>query len=115
MGFVLGGIAFHAPERNLALPVALTVASGILLFAIDLARSGVFAYLAAGLAVHVKLILLLLGSVFPGSRLAFYLAATVVASIGSHMSGPFRHYSFVHGRVLEQGGRKRDVARAAPG
>ncbi len=105
MGFVLGGVAFHAPQRALALPMVLTVLSGIFLLAVDVARSGVFLYLAAGLAVHVKVILLVLGSVFPELRLAFYLAATVVASFSSHMSGPLRHYSFFHGRVLEQGPR----------
>ena len=105
MAIVLGGVAFHVPARAFEVPMALTIASGILLFGIDLARSGVFLYLAAGLAVHLKLILLLLGSLFPEARLAFYLAATVVASVGSHMSGPFRHYSLLHGRVLEQGRR----------
>ena len=105
MAIVLGGVAFRAPERTFALAIVLTVASGILLLAVDVVRSGVFLYLAAGLAVHLKLVLLLLGNVFPEARLAFYLAATVVASVGSHMSGPPRHYSLVHGRVLEYGGR----------
>jgi hypothetical protein len=105
MAFVLGGIGFHVPARAYAVPMAITIASGILLFAVDLARSGVFVYVAAGLAVHVKLILLLLGSVFPELRLPFTLAATVVASVASHMSGDLRHYSFFHGRVLEQGPR----------
>ena len=107
MALVLGGIAFRVPERAFAVPIVLTIASGVLLLAVDLARSGVFLYLAAGLAVHLKLVLLLLGNVFPEARLAFYLAATVVASVGSHMSGPLRHYSFVHGRALELGGRTR--------
>ncbi len=107
MALVLGGVAFRVPEPAFAIPIVLTVASGVLLLAVDLARSGVFLYLAAGFAVHLKLILLLLGNVFPEARLAFYLAATVVASVGSHMSGPFRHYSFVHRRVLEHGGPKR--------
>ena len=105
MALVLGGVAFRVPERELTVPIVLTVASGTLLLAVDVARSGVFLYLAAGLAVHLKLVLLLLGNVFPEARLAFYLAATVVASVGSHMSGPFRHYSFFHGRALEQSRR----------
>ena len=112
MAFVLGGVAFNAPGRSLALPMVLTAVSGILLLAVDVARSGVFLYLAAGLAVHLKVALLLLGVLLPEARLGFTLAATVVASIGSHMSGAFRHYSFFHGRVLEQGGKRRDDGQA---
>jgi hypothetical protein len=101
MAFVLGGVAFRAPERDFHLPIVLTVASGVLLLAIDLGRSGVFLYQGAGVAVHAKMILLLLGGLFSEARLPFYVAATVVASVGSHMSGRLRHYSFLHRRVLE--------------
>lgn len=111
MALVLGGVAFRAPEATFRVPIVLTIASGILLLAVDVARSGVYLYLAAGLAVHLKLVLLLLGNLFPEARLGLYLAATVVASVGSHMSGPFRHYSFFHGRALELGPRSR---RSAP-
>lgn len=101
MALVLGGAAFDAPERTLLLPIVLTVASGVLLLAADLARSCVFLYQGAGVAALVKLALLVLGNVFPGARLPFYLAATVVASVGTHMSGSLRHYSVVHRRVLD--------------
>lgn len=100
MAFVLGGAAFDAPERALLLPVVLTVASGVLLLAADLARSCVFLFQGAGVAALVKLGLVLLGVLFPAARVPFYLAATAVASIGTHMSSSLRHYSFVHRRVL---------------
>jgi hypothetical protein len=106
MAFVLGGAAFHPPEKAVALPLLLTVASGLLLMAVDALRTGVYLYLACGLAVYLKVALLGLGMVFPAARLELYLAATVVASIGSHMSAPFRHYSFFHRRVFEQGTRR---------
>lgn len=100
MALVLGGLAYGAPEPALAVPVVLTVASGVLLLLVDLAESCVFLYQGAGVATLVKLALVLLGAVYPAGRLPLYLAATVVASVGSHMSGRLRHYSFVHGRVL---------------
>jgi len=101
MAFVLGGIAFQVPDRAFRLPMILTVLSGVLLLAIDVGRSGVFLYQGAGVAVHAKLILLLLGVLVPEARLPFYLAATLIASVGSHMSGRLRHYSFRDRRVLD--------------
>jgi hypothetical protein len=102
MALVLGGIAWGVPDEKLHLSIVLTVASGVLLLAIDLAKSGVFLYQGAGVAALVKLALLGLGQLLPGSRLAFYLAATVVGSVGSHMSGAWRHWSFLDGKVLSQ-------------
>lgn len=100
MGLVLGGLAYGAPEAALVAPVVLTVASGALLLAADLAESCVFLYQGAGVLTILKLALVLLGALVPAGRLPLYLAATVVASVGSHMSGRLRHYSFVHRRVL---------------
>lgn len=100
MALVLGGLAYGAPEPALAVPVVLTVASGVLLLVVDLAGSCVFLYQGAGVATLLKLALVLLGALVPSVRLPLYVAATVVASVGSHMSGRLRHYSLVHGRVL---------------
>ncbi len=54
-------------------------------------------------AALLKLALLGAGELLPAARLEWYLAATVVASVGSHMPGAWRHYSFRHGRVLDPG------------
>ncbi|MBK9968975.1 MAG: hypothetical protein IPP07_30785 [Holophagales bacterium] len=56
----------------------------------------------AGVAAIVKLALVGLGWHLPESRLAFYLAATVIGSVGSHMSGAWRHYSFLDRKVAKQ-------------
>jgi hypothetical protein len=102
MALVLGGVAFRAPESELRVPIVLTVASGVGLLAVDLAKSGVYLYQGAGVAALLKLALLGLGNLFPSVRLPMYLAATVVASVGSHMSAAWRHYSFLDRRVLTQ-------------
>ncbi len=101
MGLVLGGVAYSVPEPALTSAIALTIASGLLLLGVDLWKSGAYLYQGNGVAVLLKLALLGLGALFPAARLEFYLAATAVASIGSHMPKSWRHWSFLHRRVIE--------------
>ena len=101
MGLVLGGVAYAVPQHRLDLPVALTIASGLVLLGVDLWKGGAYLVQGNGVAVLVKLALLGVGQFLPGQRLEWYLAATVVASVGSHMPRAWRHWSFVHRRVLE--------------
>jgi hypothetical protein len=100
MAIVLGGVAWGVPDEKLRHAFVLTVVSGVLLLAIDLAKSGVFLYQGAGVAALAKLALVGVGYHLPEARLAFYLAATVVGSVGSHMSGAWRHWSFLDGKVM---------------
>ncbi len=100
MGLVLGGVAFHVPEAPLRLPIVLTVASGLGLLGIDLWKSGDFLFQGNGAAVLLKLALLGAGLLLPEARLDCYLAATAVASVGSHMPRKLRHWSFLERRVL---------------
>ncbi|HVP13949.1 MAG TPA: hypothetical protein VMS88_00315 [Terriglobales bacterium] len=99
MALVLGGVAWRAPEEALQGSVALTIASGLLLLGLDLWKSGRYFVQGNGLAVLLKLGLLGLGLLLPGARLAWYLAATAVASIGSHMPKSWRHWSPLDRRV----------------
>jgi len=101
MALVLGAIPFGADFHTLRLPILLTVASGVLLFAIDLARDAAILFQGSGVAVLVKLALLGLGALQPRHRLPWYLAATLVASVGSHMPGAWRHFSFLQWRVVK--------------
>jgi hypothetical protein len=101
MGLVLGGIWLGGDFQRLRTAVAATVASGVLLAAIDLVKGPGFLLQGSGAALLLKLALLGLGNWFAGARLEWYLAATLVASVGSHMPGSWRHFSFLKGRVLE--------------
>lgn len=100
MAMVLGAIPFGAEFAALKVPILLTLASGTLLFAIDLARDLGILVQGSGMAVLLKLVLLALGALQPASRLPWYLAATLVASVGSHMPGDWRHFSFLRWKVL---------------
>lgn len=100
MGLVLGGVALGAGHDRLKAAIAVTVLSGALLFALDLAKGTTVIYHASGAAVILKLALLGLGNLVPQARLGWYLAATAVASIGSHMPGNWRHFSFIHWKVV---------------
>ncbi len=100
MALVVGGLPFGAGFEALRAPILVAVASGILLFAIDLARDLGILVQGSGVAVLVKLALLGLGALQPARRLPWYLAATLVASVGSHMAGSWRHFSFVQWKVL---------------
>ena len=101
MGLVLGGIALGGDFHRLRGAILGTVLSGALLAAIDQFKGPEFLLQGSGAALLLKLALLGLGNLFPGARLGWYLAATVTASLGSHMPGAWRHFSFKDGRVRE--------------
>ena len=100
MALVVGGLPFGATYQALRVSILITVASGMLLLAIDLAKDPACLTQGSGVAVLLKLVLLGMGALQPAARLPWYLAATFVASIGAHMPGSWRHFSFLTGQVL---------------
>lgn len=103
MALVLGGIARGASFEALQAPILWTLISGVLLMVLDLARRCLSLRQGSGMALLLKLALLGLGNLFPTARLEWYLAATFLASIGSHMSGDWRHFDFLKWRVIKSG------------
>jgi hypothetical protein len=101
MGMVLGGLWLGGGFERLRTAILLTVASGLLLAVIDLAKGPGCLRQGSGAALLLKLAMLGLGNVFAGARLEWYLAATLVASIGSHMPGAWRHFPLFGGRNME--------------
>jgi hypothetical protein len=99
MAMILGGLPFGADFHAVRLSILLTVASGVALFAIDLAKDAAFLVQGSGVAVLLKLGLLGGGLLQPAARLPWYLVATFVAAIGSHMPGAWRHFSFLTWQV----------------
>jgi hypothetical protein len=105
MGMVLGGVAMGGTHATLLVWIVTTLLSGVLLLGIDLWKSCLFLVQGAGVAVLLKLVLLGLGNLFPAARFEWYLAATAVASVGSHMVSSWRHFSFLEWRVVETHGK----------
>ncbi len=99
MAMILGGLPFGADFRTLRISILITLASGVALFAIDLAKDAAFLIQGSGVALLLKLGLLGAGLLQPAGRLPWYLAATLVAAIGSHMPGAWRHFSFLTWQV----------------
>lgn len=93
MALVVGGIAMGGTHDTLLVPIVLTVGSGVLLLAAMLAYRTLSLTQGAGWALLLKLGLLGLGNLLPARRLGFYLAATAVTSIASHMSSTWRHFT----------------------
>lgn len=91
MAVMLGGYAFGIPHDRLQPWIWGMVASGLLLLGIDLVKSCAWIAQGSGAAFLVKALLLTAGFFIPTQRFGWYLAATFVASVGSHMPGRFRH------------------------
>lgn len=108
MALVLGGVALGADFQRLRSAILLTVLSGCALLALDLAKGPGMLHQGSGVAVLVKLALLGLGNLLPALRFECYLAATLVASVGAHMSGSWRHFSLLRWRIIEPGAQRPD-------
>ena len=106
MGLVLGGLALGGDYQRLRTAIFTTVGSGLVLVAVDLFKGPDFLVQGSGVALLIKLALLGMGLVFPGARLEWYLAATVVASIGSHMPAAWRHYNLLPRRFGRHRGQR---------
>ena len=108
MAFVLGGLASHGTQHAVDAAMAQSAWSGVLLLWAAIAWGNLNITQGAGWAVLLKLALIGMGSVVPALRLELYVAATVVASIGSHMPSTWRHLSLfavARGESQESGPR----------
>lgn len=77
------------------------MASGAGLMALELYKTARWLFLGKGLAVLVKLLLLLLVPLFWEARFPLLLAVTVIASVSAHMPSRYRHYSLLERRVVD--------------
>jgi thiamine transporter ThiT len=93
MGVVLGGVFLGAHHEALATAIWATILSGLLMMLMDLLKDPWYLLQGSGLMLALKLTMLAVGFyLLPEQRFAWYLAATAVASIGSHMPGRLRHF-----------------------
>ena len=64
----------------------------------------------AGWALLLKLGFIGLGNLFGGARLPCYVAATLIASVGSHMPSTWRHFSLRARDLPPQPGSRTNAA-----
>lgn len=102
MAVLVGGVAFAAPVEALRWWIWLTVGTGVLLAGSDLLAGRFNLTHGSGVVMLLKLALLAVGIAVPAQRLPWFLVATFIAGIGSHMPAPWRHFSFVAWRTVER-------------
>ena len=103
-GILLGGHVFAIEADRLIPALYLTIVSGIGLMGVEVYGNGPhWFFLGKGMSVIVKLGILLLVPIFWEYRVFLLLLVVAIASVGSHIPARYRHYSFLHGRVLQTG------------
>ncbi len=99
-GILLGGHVFGIPSGTLVPALAVAIASGAALIALEMYPSGDWAHQICGLLVFLKLILLCVIPFAWAYRVPILLAVLSIASVGAHMPRKFRHYSIVYRKVM---------------
>lgn len=102
VGTLLGGHVFDVNAERLVPFLVAAILTGIAMIAVELASTCAWLFMGKGLAVALKLGLLLLVPVFWEQRALILVAVTIVAGFGSHMSARFRHYSLLAGSGEER-------------
>jgi hypothetical protein len=101
-GVLVGGHFFGVPADTLLPWLYAAIASGAVMFAVELYSSFDWLTELGGLAVVLKLALL---SAIPfawSARVPMLFVVVAVAGIGSHMPGRYRHYSLRYRRVMKE-------------
>jgi hypothetical protein len=100
-GVLLGGHFFGIEAETLLPWLAAAIASGAVMLAVEIYSS--FDWLAelGGLAVVLKVALLCVIPFAWSARVPILFAVVLVAGIGSHMPGKYRHYSLRYRRSMK--------------
>jgi hypothetical protein len=101
-GLLLGGHFFGVDADTLLPWLYVAIASGAVMFAVELYSSLDWLTEVGGLAVVLKLALLCAIPFAWSARVPLLFAVVAVAGIGSHMPGKYRHYSVQHRRVMKE-------------
>ena len=101
-GILLGGHVFDIAPYRLIVFLYLTIASGAGLISLELYRSCRWAYEGVGLLVEIKLLLLIAAGIWWDQRAPLIILVVILGSGGAHMPARYRHYSLLHGRVLDE-------------
>jgi len=101
IGVVFGGAVFGVPFSRFILWNYLAIATGCALIASEVYHCRHWLYQGSGVMslIHIGLFGLIV--LRPDLLVPLLTAALVFGMVGSHMPKRFRHWSFVHGRVVD--------------
>jgi hypothetical protein len=85
MAVVLGATPYVQDRRTLRFAILPMVFSGLAMLGIELARSCAFLLQLRGALTVAKFALITLGAIFPDQRFGWYLAASVLAVLGTRL------------------------------
>jgi hypothetical protein len=98
-GTLLGGHVFGAAADTLLPWLWVAMASGAVMLAVELYTSFDWLAQVGGLAVVLKLALLCVIPFAWSARVPILFVVVVIAGVGAHMPGRFRHYSLLYREV----------------
>ena len=99
---LFGGHVFDIAPERLILTLYFTIASGAGLIALELYGSCQWVYQGMGLLTEIKVLLLIAAGAWWDMRAPLLTLVVILGSVGSHMPARYRHYSLLHGRVLDE-------------
>jgi hypothetical protein len=100
-GTLLGGHVFGVGADALLPWLWVAIASGAVMLAVELYTSFDWLAQVGGLAVVLKLAVLCAIPFAWPARVPLLFAVVLIAGVGSHMPGKFRHYSVVYRRSMK--------------
>ena len=103
MSVLLGGHAFDVSPERLQVSLWATIGTGAALAVVESGFRLLWLHQGRGLMTLGKLALLCLVPLAWDYRIPILLLIVLVASVGSHMSGRFRYYSFLYRRIVHDG------------
>ena len=97
MAAYVGGSVFAVGSERLALPLALTLVTGVLFAALEMFGTLNWLFELRGLATVAKTALLALVAVFPPMRIPLLFTVLAIGSVSSHMPAKLRYFSILTG------------------
>jgi hypothetical protein len=101
-GLLLGGHFFAAPADALIPWLWTAIVSGAVMFALELYTSFDWLTQVGGLVVILKVAVLCAIPFAWSARVPLLLLVVVIAGVGSHMPGKYRHYSLLYRRSVKE-------------
>jgi hypothetical protein len=101
-GTLLGGHVFGVAAEPLLPWLFVAIASGAVMLAVELYTSFDWLTQVGGLAVVLKLAVLCAIPFAWSARVPLLFAVVLIAGVGSHMPGKFRHYSLLYRRSMKE-------------